>query len=424
MTRQAFIEVASKSHFPIQNLPYGIFSTARTPPRPGVAIGNYILDLSVLENEGLLPTSSLFDQPTLNAFMAQERRVWSAVRTTIQTLLDQDTPTLRDNRSLREKSFVPMIQATLHLPAQIGDYTDFYSSKEHATNVGSMFRDPQNALLPNWLHLPIAYHGRASSIVVSGTPLRRPLGQLKPSNSASPIFGRSQELDFELEVGTFIAPGNELGEPIPVEQALDHVFGLVLVNDWSARDVQRWEYQPLGPFLAKNLATSVSPWIVPLEALEPFRTAAPPQEPAPLPYLQTPERWTYDIQLEVQLQSANMSGATTISRTNFRNLYWTIAQQIAHHTVNGCNLRPGDLLASGTISGPTADSYGSMLELAWGGKRPLALPTGETRTYLEDEDELTLTGWCQGEGYRIGFGEVKGKILPARKAGNGQHSQF
>jgi fumarylacetoacetase len=424
MTQQSFIEVSPDSHFPIQNLPYGIFSTAGTRLRAGVAIGSYILDLSVLESEGLLPTAGLFDQPSLNAFMAQGLGVWSAVRADLQTLLDRDTPTLRDDSSLREKTMLPMAQASLHLPVQIGDYTDFYSSKEHATNVGSMFRDPQNALLPNWLHLPIAYHGRASSIVVSSTPIQRPLGQLKPSNTAAPIFGQSQEVDFELEVGAFIGPGNELGEPIPIEQALDHVFGLVLVNDWSARDLQRWEYRPLGPFLAKNLGTSISPWVVPLEALEPFRAAAPPQDPLPLPYLQTTQRWTYDIQLEARLQSANMADPMTISRTNFRYLYWTIAQQIAHHTVNGCNLRPGDLLASGTISGPTADSCGSMLELVWGGKRPLTLPSGETRTFLEDSDTLTLSGWCQSDGYRVGFGEVTGKILPARKVGSGQYSRF
>jgi fumarylacetoacetase len=331
--------------------------------------------------------------------MAQGRPVWSAVRLVLLELLDSETPTLRDNKSLREISLIPMKETRLHLPAEIGDYTDFYSSKEHATNVGSMFRDPQNALLPNWLHLPVAYHGRASSVVVSGTPIQRPLAQIKRSDTTAPIFGQSQEVDFELEVGAFIGPGNQLGEPIPIEEALDHVFG---------------------PFLAKNLGTSISPWIVPLEALAPFRTAAPPQEPLPLPYLQATERWTFEIQLEAWLQSANMADAAAISRTNFRYLYWTIAQQIAHHTVNGCNLRPGDLLASGTISGPTPDSYGSLLELAWGGKRPLAMPSGETRTFLEDGDTLTLTGWCQGNGYRVGFGEVSGQILPAKKVDSRQ----
>lgn len=411
MLQQSFVEVASDSHFPIQNLPYGVFSTADGLLRLGVAIGDYILDLSILEREGLLPTAGVFNQPTLNLFMAQGRLVWSAVRATLQKLLDSKTPTLRDNYSLREASFVPLEEATLHLPAQIGDYTDFYSSKEHASNVGRMFRDPQNALLPNWLHLPVAYHGRASSVVVSGTPIRRPTGQIKPAGSDSPVFVASRELDFELEVGVFIGPGNELGKPITIENALDHVFGLVLVNDWSARDIQRWEYQPLGPFLAKSLGTSISPWIVPLEALQPFRTAAPPQAPPPLPYLQASEQWTYDIHLEARLQTTQAAEASTLTRTNFRHLYWTIAQQIAHHTSNGCNLRPGDLLASGTISGPTADSYGSLLELTWKGERPLTLPSGETRTFLEDGDTLTLTGWCQGEEYRVGFGEVRGEIV-------------
>jgi fumarylacetoacetase len=420
MKQQSFIEVEPESHFPIQNLPYGIFSTAGTPPRAGVAIGNYVLDLSVLESEGLFPTSDLFNQPSLNEFMAQGRTVWSAVRRTLQDLLAVEKPTLRDNISLREKSLVPMSETRPHLPAQIGDFTDFYSSKEHATNVGSMFRDPQNALLPNWLHLPVAYHGRASSIVVSGTPIRRPLGQTKPANGESPILGSSQELDFELEVGVFIGPGNELGKPIPIEEAFDHVFGLVLVNDWSARDIQRWEYRPLGPFLAKNLATSISPWIVPLEALEPFRTAAPAQDPLPLPYLRSSEQWTFDIHLEARLESAEAAETATITQTNFRYLYWTVAQQIAHHTINGCNLCSGDLLASGTISGPTPTSYGSLLELAWGGKRPLTLPSGEARTFLEDGDTLSLTGWCQGDGYRVGFGEVTGQILPAKKVGSGQ----
>ncbi len=412
MSLKSFIKVAPDSHFPIQNLPYGIFSTAdNTLPRPGVAIGDFILDLSILEHERLLPTAGVFNQPTLNLFMAQGRAVWSAVRTTLQALLDSGTPTLRDNDSLRERCLVPMSGASLHLPAQIGDYTDFYSSKEHASNVGRMFRDPQKALLPNWLHLPVAYHGRASSVVISGTPIRRPTGQIKPANTDTPTFTASQELDFELEVGVFIGPGNELGEPITIENALDHVFGLVLVNDWSARDIQRWEYQPLGPFLAKSLGTSISPWIVPLAALEPFRTVAPPQVPPPLPYLQASEQWTYDIHLEARLQPSQAAAATTITRTNFRYLYWAIAQQIAHHTSNGCNLRPGDLLASGTISGPTADSYGSLLELCWKGERPLTLPSGETRTFLEDGDTLTLTGWCQGNNYRVGFGEVMGEVV-------------
>jgi fumarylacetoacetase len=269
--------------------------------------------------------------------------------------------------------------------------------------------------MPNWLHLPVAYHGRASSVVISGTPVHRPCGQLKPDNAAAPIFSPSRALDFELEMGFFIGPGNPLGQAIPIGQAGEHIFGLVLVNDWSARDIQKWEYQPLGPFLSKSFATSISPWVVTLAALEPFRLAGPQQEPTPLPYLQSPGNWTYNIELEVWLQSANMERAERICHSNSKHLYWNICQQLAHHTVNGCNLRPGDLLSSGTISGPAPDSFGSLLELTWRGSKPLHLAGGETRTFLQDGDRVTLTGWCQGPGYRIGFGEVTGLILPARE---------
>jgi fumarylacetoacetase len=307
-----------------------------------------------------------------------------------------------------------MNQVTMHLPARIGDYTDFYSSREHATNVGVMFRGPERALPPNWLHLPIAYHGRASSVVVSGAPIYRPHGQTLPPGADQPQFGPSLLMDFELEMGFFIGPGNALGHPIPIEEAGEHIFGLVLVNDWSARDIQKWEYQPLGPFLSKNLATSISPWVVPLEALEPFRCPGPPQTPEPLPYLRISAPWAFDIHLEVRLQSEAMAEPVTISRSNFRHLYWTMPQQIAHHTITGCNLRPGDLLATGTISGPTPDSYGSMLELAWRGERPLSLPDGSLRAFLHDGDTVILSGWCQGESYRVGFGECRGQLLPPR----------
>jgi fumarylacetoacetase len=296
---------------------------------------------------------------------------------------------------------------------EIGDYTDFYSSREHATNVGIMFRGKENALMSNWLHLPVAYHGRSSSIVVSGTDIHRPCGQTKADGADQPDFGPSRSLDFELEMGCFIGPGNELGEPIPIARAADHVFGMVLVNDWSARDIQKWEYVPLGPFLGKNFGTSISPWVVPMLALEPFRTAGPNQDPVPLPYLQSKGDWAVDIHLEAYLQSPTMEKAHRICATNFKHLYWNIGQQVAHHTVNGCNLQTGDLLASGTISGPTPDSYGSLLELAWKGTKPIALPNGDMRSFLQDGDRLTITGWCQGSGYRVGFGEVTGKILPA-----------
>jgi fumarylacetoacetase len=299
------------------------------------------------------------------------------------------------------------------MPVQIGDYTDFYSSEQHARNVGSMFRDPENALLPNWKHLPVGYHGRASSIVLSGTSLHRPKGQTIPKDSEQPIFGPSKNLDFELEVGFLTGPGNALGKPIPIDEADDHIFGLVLVNDWSARDIQKWEYQPLGPFLAKNWATSISPWVVTTEALRPFETQAPEQEPQPLPYLDQEKRTTFDIQLEVFLKTEQTETAHKICATNFKHLYWSMGQQLAHHTITGCNVQPGDLYGSGTISGPTEDSYGSMLELAWKGTKPLKLSNGEERTFLEDGDEVIMTGFAQGSDFRIGFGEVKGKILPA-----------
>jgi fumarylacetoacetase len=306
-----------------------------------------------------------------------------------------------------------MAAVEMHLPAVVGDYTDFYSSREHATNVGAMFRGPEKALQPNWLHLPVAYHGRASSIVPSGTDIRRPLGQIVEPGASQPSLTPSRELDFELEIGQFVGPGNGLGQPITIDEAADHIFGLVLVNDWSARDIQRWEYRPLGPFLSKNLATSISPWVVTLDALEPFRCPGPEQDPEPLPYLRNAGNWAYDIHLEVQLHSIAQNNPVTVSRSNARYLYWNMCQQVAHHTITGCNLRPGDLLATGTISGPTPDSAGSMLELSSRGERPLQLPGNETRSFLEDGDMVTMTGWCQGDGYRVGFGELSGRIVPS-----------
>lgn len=408
-----FLPIPVDHPFPIQNLPYGVFSARDKAPRVGVAIGDSVLDLSVLSEAGLLSSYDVFAEPSLNAFMACGPRAWGEVRATLQYLVDEETPTLRGNRRLRERALIPIQDVTMHLPVAVGDYTDFYSSKQHASNVGSIFRDKNNPLLPNWLHLPVAYHGRASSLVVSGTPIRRPRGQTKRPDETTPQFGPSRELDFELEIGYFIGQGNNLGEPIPVTQADRHLFGLVLVNDWSARDVQRWEYVPLGPFLAKDFGTSISPWVVPFAALQPFRLAGPKQDPAPLPYLQSDEASAYDISLEVKLQTTAMAEAHTISRTNFREMYWSINQQVAHHTVTGCNLRLGDLLASGTLSGNEKNSYGSLLELAWAGQEPIELPTGERRSFLEDGDTVILTGYAQGDGYRIGLGEVRGKILPA-----------
>jgi fumarylacetoacetase len=417
MSPRSFIEVAPDSDFPIQNLPFGIFSTtADSRPRAGVAIGDFVLDLAELEEAGLLavaaPGRRVFDRDTLNAFIALGRPVWAHARSRIGELLSEEHAELRDNAGVRARALMPMREARMHLPVAIGGYTDFYSSKEHATNVGSMFRDPKNALLPNWRHLPVAYNGRASSVVVSGTPVRRPLGQLKLSDAEQPIFGPTRKLDFELETAFIVGEGNALGEPIAVDQAERHIFGLVLMNDWSARDIQQWEYVPLGPFNSKTFATSISPWVVTLDALAPFRVAGPAQDPRPLAYLAQAGEHAFDVHLEVDLEPAG-TAASTICQTNFRHLYWSMAQQLAHHTVSGCNTRTGDLMGSGTISGSTPDSFGSLLELAWNGTRPLALPGGATRSFLEDGDELIITGWCEGESYRVGFGEVRGQIVPA-----------
>jgi fumarylacetoacetase len=424
MPLKSFIDVSRESHFPIQNLPFGIFKSRGGSARAGVAIGEYVVDLSVLEERGLidLPQGTaaagtqdrhLFASDTLNAFLALGRPAWRETRAILQHLLAADTPTLRDDSALRDRVFHPQKDVTMQLPVRIGDYTDFYSSYHHAHNVGTMLRGPENALMPNWKWLPVAYHGRASSIVVSGTEVRRPHGQIKPPDAAAPVFEPTKSLDYELEMAFLIGPPNSLGEAVPIDRAIDHIFGLVLMNDWSARDIQAWEYQPLGPFLAKNFATSISPWVVTLEALEPFRKALPAQDPQPLPYLRLADDFMFDIRLEAQLQAAKLDEPHTITRSNFQNLYWSISQQLAHHTVNGCNLQPGDLLASGTISGATEESRGCMLELTWRGANPLKLPNGETRKWLEDGDTLKITGWCDGDGYRIGFGEVSGQIIPA-----------
>jgi fumarylacetoacetase len=414
---RSWVPVPPDSPFPIQNLPYGVFR--RRPAGTacvGVAIGERILDLTALEARGLLAVPALrgrrvFQSGRLNDFMALGQPAWTEVRTVLSRLLSVEVPTLRDDADLLAAAMVPGADVDMLLPAEIGDYTDFYSSREHATNVGTMLRGADNALMPNWLHLPVAYHGRASSVIVSGTDVRRPQGQYRPEGAPAPLFGPTRSLDFELEVGAFVGPGNELGRPIPIAEAEGHLFGLVLLNDWSARDVQAWEYQPLGPFLAKNFATSISPWVVPLAALEPFRCAGLAQDPTPLPYLRAQPNTTFDIHLEVTLQGERMAGPHRVCLSNFKYLYWSLAQQVAHHTVNGCNLRPGDLLASGTISGPTPDSFGSLLELAWRGTRPLKLTGGDQRVFLQDGDRVTFTGYCQGAGYRVGFGAVTGKVL-------------
>lgn len=414
---KSFIEVAEQSDFPIQNLPFGIFSTAAQPQaRAGVAIGDQVLDLSVLEARGLLNPAShpVFGEHTLNAFIALGRPVWRATREVISVLLRHDNPVLRDDQALRAQALVPQSIVRMHLPVKVGGYTDFYSSREHATNVGSMFRDPANALLPNWLHLPVGYNGRASSVIVSGVDVRRPMGQIKPPAAEQPLFSACTKLDFELETAFIVGAETALGDPVSVSEAESLMFGMVLLNDWSARDIQQWEYVPLGPFNAKTFATSISPWVVTMEALEPFRVPGPAQEPAPLPYLQQSGTHSFDIALAVDLQPEGAKQPTTICRTNYRAMYWSMAQQLAHHTVSGCNVCVGDLMASGTISGSTPDSYGSLLELSWNGQKPLTLSDGSTRrSFLEDGDRVTMRGWCQGAGYRVGFGEVSARVLPA-----------
>ncbi len=421
-TLRSFIPVASDCHFPIQNLPYGVFRRRGEEHfRVGIAIGDQILDLSVIEQRGFfndtaLEGNNVFSDSSLNRFMAQGRDVWHEVRQCITRLLSEDEPALHDDDELCRQVLVNTAEVEMKLPVEIGDYTDFYSSREHAQNVGTMFRGAENALMPNYLWLPVAYHGRASSVMISGTDLHRPIGQTKADDAEAPTTRPSRLVDFELEMGFFIGPETKLGKSIPIENARDHIFGMVLVNDWSARDIQKWEYVPLGPFLGKNFGTSISPWVVTMDALEPFRCSGPAQDPPPLEYLTSnDEAQALDINLEVSLQIDDADKSDVICRSNFKYLYWSMDQQLAHHTINGCNVRTGDLLASGTISGPTPESYGSMLELCWRGEKPIKLSHGLTRTFIQDGDRITMTGWCQGDGYRIGFGEVTGKILPARE---------
>ena len=417
----SWIPVPPGSDFTIYNLPYGAFvHGGRT--RLGVAIGGRILDLYALAEAGLVDgvcARELVQAPALNPFLAAGPQVWKKLRLHLAALLRSDD---RGDARLRERNsdafFVERETAKMAVPMEIGDYVDFYSSLEHATNLGKILRPNSEPLLPNWRHMPIAYHGRASTVLIDGTPIVRPNGQRNPPGSDAPVFGPTQRLDIELEVGFVTGPGNALGTPIRPAAAREHIFGLVLVNDWSARDIQAWEYQPLGPFLGKSFATTISPWIVTLDALEPFRTSGPPQQPQPLPYLLGPERGAYDIKLEVALSSAAMREAgiepVVVSRTNFKELYWSMAQQLAHVTVNGTQVRPGDLYASGTISGSEPDSLGSFIELTWNATKPIVLPRGEVRGFLQDGDEVTLRGWCEQGEFRIGFGCARGTITPAR----------
>ncbi|MGF6312967.1 fumarylacetoacetase [Bradyrhizobium sp. i1.8.4] len=413
---RSFIDVAPTSDFPIQNLPYGVFSSKDgLAPRVGVAIGDYVLDLWELEQDSRLDVGPLgvFSQPSLNAFMALGPKVWSATRARINELLRSDHPELRDNRELRARALVPMADVRLHMPFAVSGYTDFYSSKEHATNVGVMFRGTDNALQPNWLHMPIGYNGRASTVVVSGTKVRRPRGQLKPPTAEVPSFGACKRLDFELEMGVVVGQPSPMGEMLTEKQAEEMIFGFVILNDWSARDIQQWEYVPLGPFQAKAFATSISPWVVTREALEPFRMQGPAQQPEPLAYLKQTRPNNYDMQLDVALRAGAMNEARTICSTNFKYMYWSSVQQLAHHASSGCAMNVGDLLGSGTISGPEKHQRGSLLEISWNGTEPIELASGVMRSFLEDGDSLVMRGWCQGDGYRVGFGEVEGTIVAA-----------
>lgn len=421
---QSWLDIAPDSDFSIHNLPFGVFTTRDRAPRAGVAIGDYIVDLAVLIERRLLsaPTGlwnehdlrRALNQPVLNDFIALGKPVTRTVRLRIQELLTAP-PDASHEPDVWTHALVQRRDAELRMPLRVPNYTDFYSSLYHATNVGAMFRNPKDALLPNWRHLPVAYHGRASSIVVSGTPIRRPCGQIKRDDDPGPTFGPTRALDFELEVAFVIGKASQLGRPIAVAEAEDHIFGLVLFNDWSARDIQKWEYQPLGPFLGKNFGSTISPWIVTLEALEPFRMPTPPQAPEPLPYLRVAGDRSFDIHLAVDITTPS-DATRTVCRSNFRYMYWNMSQQLAHHTVNGCNVEVGDLMASGTLSGPTPESYGSMLELAWNGRNPIHLPDGSTRTFIEDGDTVTLRGWAERDGVRVGFGEARATILPAWNA--------
>lgn len=418
----SFVEVAPESDFSYNNLPYGVFSTAgNTAPRIGVAIGDLVLDVSAVKhlfNGPILSANQdALTSSTLNGLMALGRPAWTEARAALQRILSADEAVLRDDADARAVALVPMADATMHLPATIGDYTDFYSSREHASNLGTMFRDPENPLLPNWRHIPVGYHGRASSIVLSGTPLKRPCGQVNPKAPKydpedPPVYRPSRLIDFELEMAFFVGPGNKLGDPIPVANADDHIFGMVLLNDWSARDIQKWEYVPLGPFLGKNFGSTISPWVVTMDALAPFAVDNPVQEPTPLGYLRHDDKYSFDINLEVQIQPEGAE-PSTVSNSNIKYMYWTMKQQLAHHSVSGCNMSPGDLLGSGTISGKTPDSYGSMIELSWGGKKEVDLGNGEVRKFLKDGDTVIMKGHCQGDGFRVGFGDCTGKLLPA-----------
>jgi fumarylacetoacetase len=417
LSLRSWITVDPGSDFPIQNLPFGIIQREETSPHAATRIGDTVIDLYLLSKTGLLNRSGIdpdiFNHETLNPFISLGKPYWQSLRKVLSEIFEESNPQLRDHSALKNGILSPAEKVQMLMPVRVGDYTDFYSSIEHATNVGIMFRDPANALLPNWKHLPVGYHGRSSSIVVSGTPVHRPKGQTKADNAELPEFGPTRQLDFELEMAFITGKKTDLGTSVPTEEAEDHIFGMVIFNDLSARDIQKWEYVPLGPFLSKNFGSAVSPWVVTLDALEPFRVSGPKQEPAVLSYLQFSGNHNFDINLEVFIQPEGQE-PFRVCRSNYKYMYWNLAQQLAHQTVNGCNINVGDVYGSGTISGPTPDSYGSMLELAWKGTKPLKMPDGSERTFIHDNDSVIMKGYCEKEGLRIGFGEVSTKILPAK----------
>ena len=409
-----WVEIPLDSDFSIYNLPYGAYTRSDGTNSFGIAIGNSIVDLQFVQAAGLLAELNLptdiFQREYLNDFIALGKSAWTALRNRIQTLLSTENNELK---SKADDILINQLDVSMRMPIRVGDYTDFYSSIEHATNVGSMFRDPEKALMPNWKHLPVGYHGRASSIYISGTPIHRPMGQQLPAGETQPIFGPSQRLDIELEMAFILGRNTNQGEQISTAEAEDAIFGLALFNDWSARDIQKWEYVPLGPFLGKNFASTMSPWIVPLAALDSFRVKGPEQDPAVLPYLKYDGQKNYDINLEVVLQPDG-GDENIISKSNFKYMYWNMTQQLAHHTVNGCNIQVGDMMASGTISGKDKSSYGSMLEMTWAGKNPIALSNGEERKFLADGDKVILRGYAEKDGVRVGFGEASGTIQPPK----------
>jgi len=414
--RKTWLHTAADTDFPIQNIPFGVFLTRDDVITIGTRIGEYAIDLGALHQlgyfEGIELTDDIFLQDSLNDFISDGKKTWRLVRNRISDIFLDSNPKLRDNDEHKKHVLFTLDEIEMQLPVQVGDYTDFYASKEHATNVGSLFRDPENALLPNWLRIPIGYHGRSSSIIPSGTPVRRPIGQTKPDESGVPGFGPSKLLDFELEMAFITTDTNDLGKRVSVKEAEDYIFGLVLFNDWSARDIQAWEYVPLGPFLGKSFASTISPWIVTLDALEPFRTEGPKQDPEPLPYLKQGKRKNFDIKMQAAIMPEN-GEETIVANSNFKYMYWSMAQQLAHHTVNGCNVLSGDMMGSGTISGPTKDSYGSMLELTWRGQNPLKLSDGSERKFINDGDTVVMRAYCENDKLRIGFGDCTGKVLPA-----------